>query len=196
MYAGEGYYWGKEPNSLARRSLELLPETTDGLRAVDIGAGEGRDAVLFAAHGLETLAIDVAPNGLKKSARLAREKGGDLGVRQGDVNTLALSGALDLIYSIGTVQYVRPANRRRVFGLLQEHTSPGGLNSLFAFVEDFELAPAPDWGTNEHLYTPGELPEYYAGWEVLYSRSFTFDDDTGGAPHKHAAEEYIFGKPV
>lgn len=162
---------------------------------MDIGAGEGRDAVLFATHGLETLAIDVAPNGLRKAARLAREKGVDLRVSRGEVNTLALSGTFDLIYSIGTVQYVRPANRRGWFDLLREHTAPGGLNSLFAFVEAPELAPAPDWGTNEHLYAPGELPEHYAGWEVLYSRSFTFDDDSGGASHKHAAEEYVFGKP-
>ena len=195
MYAGDEYYWGKEPNGLARRSLELLPDDADGLRAVDIGAGEGRDAVLFAEYGLKTLTIDVSPNGLRKAARLAREKEVDLRVERGDVNTLALSRTFDLIYSIGTTQYIRPANRRRWFNLLQKHTTPGGFNSLFAFVDDPQLARAPDWGTNEYLYAPGELPEYYAGWEVLYSRSFTFDDYSGGEPHEHAAEEYIFRRP-
>lgn len=196
MYAGDEYYWGKERNDLARRSLELLPRSaSDRPRAVDIGAGEGRDAVLFAEDGLGTLAIDIAPNGLQKATRLAREKEVDLRLDLGDVNTLTLSGTFDLIYSIGTIQYVEPANRRTWFDHLQEHTAPGGINSLFAFVDDPELTPAPDWGTNEYLYDPGDLPKYYAGWEILYSRSFIFDDDSSGAPHKHAAEEYIFGKP-
>ena len=155
MYAGEGYYWGKEPNSLTRRSLELLPEITDGLRAVDIGAGEGRDAVLFAAHGLETLAIDVAPNGLKKSARLAREKGVDLGVRQGDVNTLALSGAFDLIYSIGTVQYVRPANRRRVLVSFKSTPLP---EASIRFSPSWKISNShpPRTGALTNIYTPQE----------------------------------------
>ena len=196
MYAGDEYYWGREPNDLAQRSLELLsPNANDGLRAIDIGAGEGRDAVLFAVHGLETLAVDLSPNGLQKAARLAREKGVDLRVDQVDVNTLSLPGKFDLIYSIGTIQYVEPANRRAWFDHLKEHTAAGGINALFAFVDDPELSPAPDWGANEYLYAPRELRDYYAEWSILYSRSLTFDDDSGGAPHQHAAEEYIFIKP-
>lgn len=196
MYAGDEYYWGREPNDLARRSLELLsPDATGGLRAVNIGAGEGRDAVLFAVHGLEALAIDLAPNGLRKAVRLTREKGVDLRVDQGDVNTLSLLGTFDLVYSIGTIQYVEPANRRAWFDHLKEHTAAGGINALFAFIEDPKLSPAPDWGTDEYLYAPGELRDYYAEWSILYSRSFTFDDDSGGVPHQHAAEEYVFLKP-
>ena len=197
MYAGNEYYWGKEPNGFARRALDLLPESTGGTtrRALDIGAGEGRDAVFFAEHGFETLAVDLAPNALRKAARLAREESVVLHVEQGDVSMLGLSETFTLIYSIGTIQYVKPANRRTWFGNLKEHTAPGGINALFAFVDDPKLPPAPDLMSDEHLYAPGELPDYYAGWRTLYSRSFTFDDDSGGAPHKHAAEEYVFAKP-
>ena len=197
MYAGDGYYWGREPNEFARRSLSFLPQVSGegGLSAVDIGAGEGRDAVLFAKHGLDTLAIDVAPNGLDKAVRLAREEGVALSVEEGDVNEVELHGPFGLIYSIGTIQYLEPAYREARFDHFKEQTTPGGINALFAFIEDPDIAPAPDWGSNEYLYQPGELRKYYAGWELRYSRSFTFDDDSGGVPHQHAAEEYIFAKP-
>ena len=78
MYAGKDYYWGKQPNNFARKVLEILDQDTGArrLRAVDLGAGEGRDAALFASRGLDTLAVDVVPNGLRKAVRLAAENGG------------------------------------------------------------------------------------------------------------------------
>ncbi|MGB3632740.1 MAG: methyltransferase domain-containing protein [Rubrobacteraceae bacterium] len=196
VYPGEDYYWGLQPNELARKALEFLPEDTGGRksRAVDIGAGERRDAVLFAASGLETLAVDVAPTGLRKAVRLASENDVDLQVQRGDVNTFELVGAWDLIYSIGTIQYLEPQKRQRKFDHFRQHTSPGGLNALFAFTDHHDVPPAPDWGDDEYLYAPGELLEHYSEWQCLYSRSFIFEDESVGIPHQHAAEEYIFQK--
>lgn len=194
IYAGEGYYWGTEPNGFARRTLGFLEEP-EGLRAVDLGAGEGRDAVLFAERGLRTLAVDISPNGLEKAELLARERGVRIETRRGDVNDLALEGSLDLVYSIGAVQYIEPARRPERFERLKEHAAPDGLHALLTFVEHPDVPPAPDWGENEYLYAPGELRGYYAGWECLHARDFVFDDDSGGEPHRHAVEEYVFRKP-
>ncbi|WP_047866512.1 SAM-dependent methyltransferase [Rubrobacter aplysinae] len=195
VYAGPEYYWGTEPNGFAARALGFLEEVREGLRAVDLGAGEGRDAVLFAEHGLETLAVDISPNGLQKAERLARERGVRIDTRQGDVNSLQLGGRFDLVYSIGTVQYIEPEKRSERFGYLKERTVPGGINALLTFVDHPDVAPAPDWGDNEYLYVPGELAGYYEGWECLHSRGFVFDDDSGGQAHQHAMEEYVFQKP-
>ena len=57
------------------------------------------------------------------------------GVEQGDINTFELVGEWDLIYSIGTIQYIKPENRQERLEHFQEHTSPGGINALFAFVD-------------------------------------------------------------
>jgi len=195
IYAGDDYYWGTEPNDFADRALGFL-DRPEGLRALDLGAGEGRDAVFFAERGLDTLAVDVSPNGLQKAERLARERGVEVETRQGDVNTLRLGGSFDLIYSIGTVQYIEPENRPERFGHLKERTTPGGVHALLTFVDHPDVAPAPDWGENEYLYAPGELRLYYEGWECLHAGGLVFDDDSGGVPHQHAVEEYVFRKPV
>lgn len=198
MYAGDEYYWGREPNGFARLALGHLPEDTEnrGRRAVDIGAGEGRDAVFFARHGLDVLAVDVASNGLQKALCLAREEGVGMRAEEGDVNTLNFAGPFHLVYSIGTIQYLWPENREERFAHFREQTIPGGIHALFAFVENPDLPPAPDLMEEEYLYQPGELPGYYSGWEVLHSHSFVFEDNSGGVPHRHAAEEYIFEKPA
>ena len=197
MYAGDEYYWGKEPNEFARRALELLRERFGDAAscAVDIGCGEGRDAVFFARSGLETLAVDPTFSGVEKTLRLARDRGVRVRVERGDINTLRLDGPFDLVYSIGTIQYLQPQNRQGQFEHFRSQTSPGGLHALFAFVDHPDVPPAPDWGDDEFLYAPGELPGYYPDWEYLHSRSFIFEDRSGGSVHHHAAEEYVFEKP-
>ncbi len=151
--------------------------------------------MFFAERGLDVLAVDVAPNGLEKADRLARERGVDIRTERADVNAFELDERVDLVYSIGTIQYLEPANREERFEHLRAQTAPGGVHALFAFVDHPEVPPAPDWGENEHFYEPGELRGYYADWNALYSRKFVFDDESGGEPHRHAAEEYVFERP-
>lgn len=194
LYAGEEYYWGTEPNELARRVVELAPDRPEPV-AVDVGAGEGRDSVHLAEHGMAVTAIDIAPNGLDKVERLAAERGVEIRTRRGDVNDLELAAPVDVFYSIGTIQYLRPENRAARFEHFKERTTPGGIHALFAFVDHPDVPPAPDWGDNEHFYDPDELSGYYEGWESLYDESFVFDDDSGGEPHQHAAREAIYRKP-
>lgn len=194
LYAGDEYYWGTQPNGFALRALAFVP-VRGGLRAVDIGAGEGRDVVLFAERGFDALAVDVAANGLEKASRLARERGVGLRVREGDINDLRLEGPFDLVYSAGAIQYLRPENRAARFSHLRERTAPGGVHALLAFVDHPDVPPAPDWGDNEFFYAPGELRGYYQGWECPHARAFVFYDDSCGEPHRHAVEEYVFTKP-
>lgn len=192
MYSGDGFYWGREPNDFARLALTFAPNTGKPVCALDLGAGEGRDSVLFAAHGLDTLAVDISENALGKARRLAAEKGVVLRTEPGDVNAYEPGSLYDVIYSVGTVQYIAPENREQQFDLLKQHTKPDGINAVFTFINRPGVPPAPDFEEDEHPFSPGELGKYYEGWEVLYERHFIFDDASDGIPHQHAAEEYVF----
>jgi cyclopropane fatty-acyl-phospholipid synthase-like methyltransferase len=194
MYAGEAFYWGTEHNALAERAVEFAPDRPE-LRAVDLGAGEGRDAVYLADRGMDVVAVDVSTNGLAKARRLAADRGVELACVRGDVNTVGLAGPVDVLYSIGTIQYLRPSVRASQFAHWRRQTRPGGVHALFAFVDRAEIPPAPDWRAGEHLFDPGELAAYYDGWERCFERSVVFEDDSGGDPHRHAAEEVVVRKP-
>ncbi|KTG30266.1 methyltransferase domain-containing protein [Haloferax profundi] len=194
IYDGDEYYWGTEPNGLATRVADAVSAETHP-SVVDVGAGEGRDAVYFAEQGFDTTAIDIAPNGLDKAERLAADRGVELDTRRGDVNDLTFDSQWDLVYSIGTLQYIRPENRASQFEHFRDATQPGGVHAVWAFVDHPDVAPAPDWGDNEYLYDPGELRSYYDGWAVLHADDYVFDDDSAGEPHQHACEELILQKP-
>ncbi len=194
LYETEEFYWGKQPNDFARRVLDFIPENKP-FRIIDIGAGEGRDAVFFAERGFDVLVADSAPSGLEKTLRLSRERGVEVRLLEGDINTLELEPFFDLVYSAGAIQYLRPENRERQFEHFRERTNPGGVHALLAFVDNPGIPPAPDWSENEFPYAPDELRRCYAGWRCLHSSAFVFADDSGGEPHEHAVEEYVFAKP-
>jgi len=195
IYARDEYYWGTEPNELAKRAVEFAPERDD-LSAIDVGAGEGRDSVYMAERGLDVLAVDVAPNGLEKARQLADDRGVAIDTEPADVNDLQIDRPVDVFYSIGAVQYLRPENRSAQFDHFKQQTRPGGVHAVFAFVDREDVPPAPDWGENEHFYDRAELQEYYGDWERLYRDEFVFDDDSGGEPHQHAAVEAVYRKPA
>ncbi len=70
-YAGSGLVWTAEPN---RFVVAEVQDISPG-RALDLGAGEGRNAVWLAARGWRVTAVDFSAVGLDKARRLARERG-------------------------------------------------------------------------------------------------------------------------
>jgi len=62
---------GKEANPFLRKHIHLLQKG----KALDIAAGEGRNAVFLARHGFDVNAVDLSEIGLRKTRRLAKETG-------------------------------------------------------------------------------------------------------------------------
>lgn len=191
IYARDEYYWGKEPSRLAKKTVELLPIDPSGRRLIDIGAGEGRDAVFFAERGFTVCAVDISPAGLEKAARLAEERGVEITTLQADANDFEFPEPVDVVFSSGTVQFIRPDVRHRLFKRFQAATRSGGLHAIFAFVDHPEIPPAPDTTEDQYLFDRNELQGYYEGWETVHSEEIIFDDNSGGIPHTHAARIHI-----
>jgi SAM-dependent methyltransferase len=121
-YAAADKVWSGNPNGA------LLTEVT-GLRpgrALDVGCGEGADAVWLAGHGWEVTALDVSQVALDRAALHARQAGVQVRwVRAGLVEASLSPGAFDLV----SAQY--PALRRTPTGeaerALLAAVAPGGL---------------------------------------------------------------------
>lgn len=197
IYLKSDYYWGKEPNELVNKVLEFIPDSQiTNRKLVDLGAGEGRDSVFFALRGFNVLAVDIAPAGLEKAVKLAKENDTIIETMGADINDIVLPKMFDVVYSIGTLQYIRPENRKRQFENIKNNTENGGINVMCTFVEHPDVEIAPDWGKNEYLYESEELQScYYKDWELLYSNEFIFDCKSSNIPHQHAVRTIIARKP-
>ncbi len=191
LYLQEDYYWGKDPNELAKKILKYVAPPK---KVVDLGAGEGRDSVFLAQQGFDVLAMDIAPAGLDKVVRLAEEFDTQLHTLEANINDVSFSDSFDVVYSIGALQYIELQNRSRQFEHFKAITHPGGIHVLFAFMNHPEVDIAPDWGQNEYLYQPQELENHYAGWNILEQEQIIFDCNSSNIPHQHAADILIVQK--
>ena len=70
-YDTEEYYWGLKPNRICYDIMKILPPIRP-YRVLDIGCGEGKDAVFFAKCGYAVTAFDLSKQGIEKAEKVAR----------------------------------------------------------------------------------------------------------------------------
>ena len=99
--------WTADPNRFLVAELEGVPPG----RALDLGAGEGRNAVWLAQQGWTVTAMDFSDVGLDKARTLAASAGVELDTVCTDATDLDEPSAFDLV----AVMYLHlPSERRRV----------------------------------------------------------------------------------
>ena len=85
--------WSLQPNEWIERVTGTLPPGT----AVDLAAGEGRNALWLAAHGWRVSAVDFSPAGLAIGRRRAAEAGLDVDWVAADATTWVAPAPVDLV---------------------------------------------------------------------------------------------------
>lgn len=191
-YAGSEYYHGKKPSAICDEVIEIMCPSADFRpKLLDLGCGEGRNAVYFAHHGFQAVGLDASLPGLQKTKRYAEELGVRVETIQADIVTYALEDTYDVILSTGTLQYLPPQTRAERFETYKEHTAPGGINVLSCFVEKPFIERAPDAEATAFPYRSGDLMGYYWDWEIIYCAEEIFDCMSSGIPHKHAVNRII-----
>jgi SAM-dependent methyltransferase len=160
-YSTSELIWTGRANQFVEAHLGDLPPGT----AVDLGAGEGRNAVWLARRGWTVTAVDFSQVGLDKALRLADEHEVTIAVERADATTWAPAAPVDLV----VLSYLQlPADERR---MVLEHAAtwltPGG--TLFVIAHDrsnvtdgYGGPPSPDV-----CYTVDETVDALAGLEVV-----------------------------
>lgn len=192
-YAAEEYYWGLRPNRLCFELMSLLPPVRP-YRVLDVGCGEGKDAVFLAKCGYLVTAFDISEAGIEKAKRLAEYNRVHVDLCKMDIMDFQFDRDYDIIFSSGVLHFVRPAYREEICARLKAHTTPGGFNVLNVFVQKPFIVRAPDSTRDESLRSPwrsGELFGYYHDWLFHTCREEVFDCMSGGTPHKHCMDSLI-----
>ncbi|RRQ80608.1 class I SAM-dependent methyltransferase [Streptomyces griseofuscus] len=150
-------------------------------RALDLGCGLGRNALLLAERGFEVDAVDLSPAALALAEERARAAGLDVRFLRGDVFALAadsLRGPYRLIHDSGCFHHLPPHRRISHLALLDRLLAPGGYFSLACFAAGrmgSELSDADLYRTGSLggglAYTPEALRHVFAGLEEIELRS-------------------------
>jgi len=124
-YRSKDALWSGNPNPhLVAQAGELPPG-----HALDVGAGEGADAIWLASRGWHVIAVDLSTVALERASAYADRAGADIAGRIDWVHEDVTSwepgpGRYDLV----SVQYVHlpPASRQAMLDHLASAVAPGG----------------------------------------------------------------------
>jgi len=194
-YDQEDYYWGVKPSATCYKILDLVP-ADHTIKLLDVGCGEGRNAVFFASRGFDVTAFDTSPIGVEKTKRLANKSQVQLEVFVADINDFRLSETFDVIFSTGVLQYIPMEMRSEIVGNYRRFTSPNGINALSVFVKKPFIAGAPDAESTSHSWISGELLTHYRDWRIEFTSEEIFDCMSSGVPHQHAISRVIARKEI
>ena len=192
-YNSDEYYWGLEPAEFCDELIAICPPK-EKTTVLDIGCGEGKDAVYFAKKGYIVDGFDITESGIRKTNALANKNGVTINAWMDDVNTFDIDKEYDIVYSTGTVQYLFDENKKSFFDKIKKITKKGGIVFFNVFVEKSFLELPPDWDYEEKMWKTGELFSYFADWEVIRIDETIFDCNSGSVPHKHCMDTIICKK--
>lgn len=193
-YAQKAFYWGKIPSPFCLKVLECFPVDRP-LRLIDIGCGEGRNAVFFARNGFQVTAFDLSETGVEKTKRLASDAGVSMDIFKADMLEYHLGEMYDVVFCHGCLQYIPPDMRRDLLENYKQHTNPEGLNVLSVFVKKPFIGKSPDGDGTAHKWISGELFTHYHDWRFDFCTEMIFDCMSSGIPHKHAMNQMIARRP-
>jgi len=193
-YKKEEYYWGLQHSLLAEQIVEIIQDDKHKKCLLDIGSGEGRDAVYFAKYGFQVDALEISNPGVEKIRQYSQSSGYEVNVLHTDMIGYELKGSYDVIYSHGSLQFLPLDQRENHFEKYKRHTCVGGLNAFLIFVKKPFIEVAPDWEKDEFFYLSGDLARYYHDWEILRCDEQIIDCNSAGISHQHAVHSIIARK--
>ncbi len=189
-YDAADYYWGITPNNLCYEIMKLRPPVKP-LKVLDIGCGEGKDAVFLARNGYIVTAFDLSETGIEKGKKLAEKCNTHVDFFRADITDFRASEYYDIIFSSGVYHFIKPEIRKEITANLKEYTNKSGIHAINVFVDKPFVEVPPDKDTNRFHWNSGELFMLYHDWKLHKTEEIIFDCNSGGIPHQHCMDIMI-----
>ncbi len=182
IYREDPTAFGREPHRvILELEKRLSPEST----ILDLGAGQGRNALYLARRGYRVTAIELTETGCQQMQTTAKEQGLSLDAFiQGDISdasVLSQFGIYDAIICVGVIPFLNQRAVERVLAAMQEKTNARGHIAISGFMElDIEKRKI-HLAMERYRFSPGELRERFADWEIHFYEEVL---STGVRDHK------------
>lgn len=160
-YAGPDLVWGAGPNQFVEQELSGLAPG----RALDLGTGEGRNAIWLAGRGWKVTGVDFSAVGLARAERLAADRGVHVDWVVADLRVYVPDhGGYDLVL-IAYLQLIA-ADLARVLHSASVALAPGG--TLLVVGHDRENLTHGVGGPRDpgRLYTPESVAAALPGLRI------------------------------
>ncbi len=174
-YSTDDYVWNRGANQFVETYLaDLKPGS-----AIDLGAGEGRNAVWLAERGWRVTAVDFSAVGLEKGARLAADEELDVDFVEADATTYEPAELVDLVIIV----YLQLDEEDRLTALRHARSWLAPSGTLFVVAHDRSNVTSGYGGppSADVCYTVEETLDALGDLDVVVARvaERTVTTDTG-----------------
>jgi SAM-dependent methyltransferase len=155
-YRSAARVWSGDPNPHVVAEVADRPPG----RALDVGCGEGADAIWLACRGWAVVAADISSVALERGARHARDTSREVSARIDwrQVDLLASPPEPDS-FDLVSVQFMQlpPDQRTRLFTALMASVRPGGILLVVGHHPSDLATGVPRPPMPERFYSPDEI---------------------------------------
>jgi len=168
-------------NELPDENLaEFLGAYPKPARALELGCGEGRNAIYMANQSIDVTAIDLSPLAVNHAQKIAKKRGVSVNFLAGDIFKTELARhAYDFVYDSGCFHHLTPHRRLSYLELLGRALTPGGYFGLTCFAWGENCADeVDDWAfyDDRHVsvaFTEERLREIFGeAFDMIYIRKY------------------------
>jgi SAM-dependent methyltransferase len=163
-YSTKGFPDDSRPNSFLRRNIRLIGQG----RALDVAAGDGRNAVFLAQNGWTVDAVDISRVGLRKAQQLASRKKVKIQTIQSDLDCYPIEkGKYDLVANFYFLD-------RRLIPKIKRGLKKGGKIIFETYLVDPAAADSEILKNKEYLLQANELLSFFQDFRILFYREGFF----------------------
>jgi len=175
--------------------VTITSKMKPGLKALDLGCGEGRNALYLASIGYETSAVDISQTGIQKLKAVAKEFNLNIDAVVCDMREYQFKKEFDLIVCKGCLHLIKREEWKKVIESMKHFTSEGGIHNVGTFTDTLP-EPEDQRDLMVGLFKEGELFTYYQDWDIINTKSREFQDEhPDGSKHKHSSNAIVARKP-
>lgn len=183
--------FSSEPNATIKEFEELFREHA---QVLDVGCGEGQNAIYLARQGYCVDAFDLSEHGIAKLNYRCKASGTQLNAFIADLTDYQFERNYDVIVCFGTLHFVDKSDWKRFINVAKAHTNIGGIHIIQIFTDvvpaSEDIAPFAIG-----LAKDEEIKELYGDWEILQFKSYIFEDEHPNVPkHLHASNKIVARK--
>ena len=150
-------------NPVHSEVLEAM-NTVKPCKALDLGCGQGRNALFLAQHGFDVTAVDQNELSLEMLQSIVEQEDLEMPVGIYDINSASIGQTYDFIVSTVVLMFLQAERIPAIIRNMQEQTSIGGYNLIVCAMDTEDYPCSVNFS---FTFKEGELANYYQDWELI-----------------------------
>ena len=150
-------------NPVHSEVLEAM-QTVQPCKVLDLGCGQGRNALFLAQHGFDVTAVDQNELSLEILQSIVEQEDLEMTLGFYDIHSASIGQTYDFILLTVVLMFLQADRIPAIIKNMQEQTSIGGYNLIVCAMDTEDY---PCLVNFPFTFKEGELANYYQDWELV-----------------------------